>query len=154
MGDRCTGTCCENFTLPYSPLEIQRALEAHQAWEKGDGDGHFLMDDGNKALMPNEVEVIAPMVIHLGFYPTEPGWSPQHHYTCKHFDKATGNCGIYATRPKMCSDFPYGRVCRYATCQWDAGRAGLHPPPDPNLQAAIDGCKAVEAGGELDSTGT
>lgn len=39
-----------------------------------------------------------------------------YHYTCKHFDKNTGNCRIYKTRPKMCSAYPYGNECKYKGC--------------------------------------
>lgn len=40
-----------------------------------------------------------------------------HYYTCKHHDSATGNCRDYQNRPRMCSDFPYGRACPYDDCQ-------------------------------------
>ena len=71
--------------------------------------------------LTEEIEKIADMVIFL--------WSDKHsnfenrrtpettyHYTCKHFDKATGNCMNYANRPDMCRLYPNSGVCRYKAC--------------------------------------
>lgn len=33
----------------------------------------------------------------------------QDTFTCWHHDAATGDCRIYADRPRMCRDFPYGQ---------------------------------------------
>jgi Fe-S-cluster containining protein len=41
---------------------------------------------------------------------------PVYHYTCSHYDKATGNCNNYADRPNMCRDFPYGDALRMTDC--------------------------------------
>jgi Fe-S-cluster containining protein len=46
-----------------------------------------------------------------------------HWYTCRNLT-ADGNCAIYATRPRMCSEYPYGKPCLYADCQCDAARTG------------------------------
>ena len=52
------------------------------------------------------------MVIYLR--PKENGKG--HWYTCKHYDKVSGNCTDYENRPKMCSDYPYGGKCKYKGC--------------------------------------
>lgn len=68
----------------------------------------------------NDIHLIAPMVIYLG----ESWWdiqgerreAPGHYYTCKHYDCSSQNCGIYEHRPRMCSEYPYGRDCNYLDC--------------------------------------
>ena len=40
----------------------------------------------------------------------------QHYWTCSNHDRATGNCAIYDTRPRMCKEYPYGRPCGYIDC--------------------------------------
>jgi Fe-S-cluster containining protein len=46
------------------------------------------------------------------------GWR----YRCRHFSRdadSLGLCAIYATRPQICSAFPYGRVVRnWSWCAW------------------------------------
>lgn len=39
-----------------------------------------------------------------------------YHYTCKHFDKTSGNCMNYENRPDMCRVYPNGYDCRYKGC--------------------------------------
>lgn len=96
---RCSGHCCKRFYLPLSPEELkQSALEQRHI----------------------DIETIADMVIFLekskmrvdGTEGPEEG----HYYTCRHFDEATGNCGIYERRPRMCSEYPYGSACKYTEC--------------------------------------
>jgi Fe-S-cluster containining protein len=50
-------------------------------------------------------------------------------FTCKNFEAETGNCLIYAMRPKyMCGSFPYGNPCEHGeNCTWSAGRLGAWP---------------------------
>lgn len=49
-----------------------------------------------------------------------------HFYTCKNL-LDDGRCGVYATRPRMCADYPYGKRCDYAQCTWAAVKSD-HPP--------------------------
>lgn len=37
-------------------------------------------------------------------------------YTCRHHGAATGDCRIYAERPRMCRDYPYGRAGQQPEC--------------------------------------
>lgn len=101
MADRCTGACCKDFTLKYSPEEFEA--------KKND------LQDGLQ---------IAGMIVYLGKYAetdmidNDP--SDQHHYTCRNFDGK--DCTIYDTRPRMCRTYPNGDPCRYRDCQWEQVR--------------------------------
>lgn len=114
---RCTGHCCKDFSLPFSPMELK-----HQAELAKRGKGRFF---------PEEILKVADMVVFLfqnwsnsqdgrglkkGRGSKSPFNGPQYHYTCRHFDRATGNCMNYENRPLMCQNFPYGRDCRYRGC--------------------------------------
>jgi Fe-S-cluster containining protein len=122
MGDRCTGRCCESFTLTgigYTPGEIDAFLRMRAT------DGVQIAD----MVIPLR-RIVAGAEVPNGSQascePTGGGWV----FTCKHFDLVNRDCGIYETRPGMCRDFPYGSRCEHGErCGWDAGREGLHPPP-------------------------
>jgi Fe-S-cluster containining protein len=119
MGNRCTGKCCESFVLTgigETPDDIRDYLRRRSF-------------DGN---------AIADMIVPL--YKIEPGVQMPNGsiadkppggggwiFTCAHFDKQARSCGIYASRPIMCRDYPYGSTCEHFDCEWDKGRAGLHP---------------------------
>lgn len=106
---RCTGHCCERFTLPYDYDTMQARLADSRL-------------ETPKEPVITDIEIIAPMIIPLG----EEHWDPAtgndldgrtiHHYTCKNFNKSTGDCGIYEKRPQMCRDYPYDRPCHYNGC--------------------------------------
>jgi uncharacterized protein len=94
MGDRCTGHCCRRFKIRMSIEEIQTAAEKP--------DAH-----------PDFVKVSA-MVRPLEIDPDGGWW-----YTCRHL-QPNGDCGIYESRPLMCSDYPYnGGKCEFEGCTWD-----------------------------------
>ena len=107
----CGGRCCFSFTLPYSPEEFAD-------WTLWD------------MLTPDALEVV-PMLVSLGHHTGSPeargsvGDGPAHWYTCKNFDRVAKKCTVYATRPKMCSDYPYARSCEY--CGYD------HPLKAPRV---------------------
>ncbi len=102
--ERCTGHCCKEFTLPYSPEELEARKGSIYEGEK-----------------------IVAMVIYLGFgrwtlpriadaekiKREEKG---EHHlYTCKHL-LPNGDCGNYADRPSLCTDYPYEGTCGWLDC--------------------------------------
>lgn len=94
---RCTGHCCRGFNVPvieaYGGLDKFRAAWADEA--------------------DSEARIIADMLTPL---PKATIDDPQT-YDCKHHKAATGDCGIYATRPRMCSAFPYdGQPCEKPGC--------------------------------------
>lgn len=109
--DRCTGHCCEHFSLPWDYKELKRRAKS-------------MPDD-------KQLNQVAEMVIPLGFIENPDQIlhpDHKHHaYTCKNYDKEVRSCTAYETRPKMCSDYPYGNSCNYKTCTWDAGQAGTYP---------------------------
>lgn len=104
---RCSGHCCSDFTLEFSPEEIRmKALKIRKAPDS----------EWKRSLLE-----IARMLIFLRFDKQEPGWrkpagATRYHYTCKNFDPVTRNCMNYENRPSMCSDYPYGRSCAYKGC--------------------------------------
>lgn len=132
---RCTGHCCRDFTLPYSPQEL---LDGYKRWQSsGSSREQIAMGAQSQPEMryPMDIHLVAPMVIPLGRYydkpevfvlPLEEAQQARfthddgapYHYTCKHFDPATDNCTIYEIRPQVCRDYPYERSCNYAACTW------------------------------------
>lgn len=110
---RCTGHCCKAFSLPLSPENL--ADEVRLGFHS----------------RISEIGTIADMVIYLGkgwmdvvtasFTPVytanSPGdpTRPGYIYTCRHL-RPNGDCGIYAVRPAMCKDYPYGSTCRFDRC--------------------------------------
>lgn len=82
-----------------------------------------------------DIETIFPNLSPLGFGPHPHGevvtQEPRHWYRCKAL-KDNGDCGIYATRPRMCSEYPYGDRCKYTSCTWDRARSD-NPPTRQEL---------------------
>lgn len=122
-GGRCTGHCCESFSIGMSPLELARAahLERHVPGTSKHG---------------SEILLIAEMLVPIGIFEDNPGreslgkaTGSSWFFTCSNLTHA-GDCGIYATRPKMCSDFPrydHGGACRYTGCEAPGFREPLIP---------------------------
>lgn len=125
MTDRCTGHCCESFSF-MAPDKFAAYVEEHP--------------DSAEAL------TIDAMLIYLGEFDANPvhadtvprpEWDPNanniviseiapdraHFYTCRHFDRDSGNCGNYEGRPSMCRRYPY-TTCNFAGCSWQAARDG------------------------------
>src|ERR1700690_370117 len=98
MTARCTGHCCRRFPLNITMDKLKE----------------------NAAAFGGDYALILDMIIQLPDAPDDHG--PR--YTCRHL-LASGDCGIYETRPKLCSEFPYGRDCNVEGCTWDAARDGL-----------------------------
>lgn len=107
---RCSGHCCRAFTLPYSPEQL---LQPDRLLEDGD--------------------VIRGMLVFLKEanegdpHPTDPVQTTagrKWYYTCKHLDDQSGNCMIYATRPMMCRDYPYGNECKFSGCTMEPKTGG------------------------------
>lgn len=122
---RCTGHCCQNFYLPFSPDELDRS---YRRWKSGGEQIH--MNDGKSGPIFKDIHLITPMVVHLGFTDKEPrqivksGGPPvkAHRYRCKHFDAKAKVCTIYEIRPAMCRDYPGKAGCNFAACTWKSAR--------------------------------
>ena len=120
---RCTGHCCQTFTLPLGPDEL---MDIYRRWAdpmRKDGQGF-----PDRTL--SDIHLIAPMVTYLGFFLEPPVKvvntvvpHAAHYYSCKHFNREKKICTIYEDRPGMCRDYPYGRKCNYAECTWSEEKA-------------------------------
>ena len=116
MSDRCTGHCCRDFSLPYSPEEIEAMRLSVTKWDAA----------GNEAIAHiyphavfNDLGTIAAMVQYRGEH------DGRHRYNCAHLSE-NGDCAIYERRPSMCVRYPYSRRCQHDGCTWkDARRVRL-----------------------------
>lgn len=148
LQDRCTGHCCESFYLPYSPQVFKKKLQLERLMLKEYKAGKITtfknIDDEVdwlKSLMDN-IEIFTMIRFKRVYTMFELSkikrllgkkWkqavksqSIVHHYTCKHYDKANGNCMNYENRPYMCRTFPNTsvknndgsvvRYCEYKDC--------------------------------------
>lgn len=131
--DRCTGHCCREFWLGFSPEEL---MGAYHRWQQGGRGERATMSGTSQERELAEIHLIAPMVIHLGYTdqdprrvnPTDADLKGEkikgHRYRCKHWDSKTGDCTIYDIRPVMCRDYPgRGKGCNYAACTWRSRKA-------------------------------
>lgn len=91
---RCTGHCCRRFPLS-APFAYIHELA-------GKPDEH-------------EARQLVDMLIPLGTAPDRAG-KDREYFTCRHHDVVTGDCGIYADRPRMCRDYPYEHACEQVEC--------------------------------------
>jgi Fe-S-cluster containining protein len=110
--ERCTGHCCRAFVVP--SIAKAGGLEAFRALTVPGVDPRYDCDD---------TRAIAAMLIDLGRTATiDPLTTfeldpPQPLFGCSNFGEATGDCRIYATRPRMCSEYPYDRDgCKALGC--------------------------------------
>lgn len=129
---RCTGHCCEDFTLPISPMQFSWwakllklgkkpfywRMYGRRYWP-----GEVSMNAGSLAnYQPEEIAKVSDMVIFKYASKTckgNPNRKIDHilyHYTCKHFDKKSGNCLNYEDRPDMCRMYPNAGTCKYKGC--------------------------------------
>ena len=112
-GDRCTGNCCRQFSLPWTHTELA-------SWLRNEAlpDGMRSLDDETGG----EVSMIVAMT-----RPAPNG--DEHAYTCILFDGS--GCTAYEARPEMCSAYPYGKRCEHGKrCSWTEGRRGAHGRPE------------------------
>lgn len=130
---RCTGHCCKNFDLPMGPGQLALVREIAErgdigTWRTTGGQvcwaPPILNDAGHGVAFtsPEEAAQIARMARFVGR-----DARGVHYYTCRHLDEQTGDCTIYATRPTLCRDYPYGKDCSREGCtltQEDQSAAG------------------------------
>lgn len=95
---RCSGHCCQHFTLPWPDDQLPNILWAHKAGAVAWQDPEWLFI----------VNMTVPIHQHDPLY--------RFTYTCRHFDQPSGNCTIYDDRPEMCRNYPYGRRCEDPDC--------------------------------------
>ena len=132
MKDRCTGHCCEKFSLDLSPEEL---AAGYQRW-LGRQTEPLTMNQNEPTRLYQDIHLIAPMVTYLGHLDKHPprvnptdaellGQPPErlHYYRCKHLDPKTRDCTIYEIRPAMCRTYPDAGACDYAACTWKSRKA-------------------------------
>lgn len=127
---RCTGHCCEDFTLPFSPMQfawwakLLRLGKLPTYWRLYGKRryGSELNKGAVNNYNPDEIRKVSEMIIFKYSSKTclgNPNRKIDHelyHYTCKHFNKSTGNCMNYENRPGMCRDYPNTGTCKYKGC--------------------------------------
>ncbi len=159
---RCTGHCCQSFTLPWcdGPRDLERKKADLAEKMKKPLEGFETGEDDKDAAY------IYDMLIHLGKgeefvlktiereLPRNRKWlselsaedraaaeermskanENQSWWTCRHYDKESGNCSDYENRPSMCRKYPNGSGCVFADCTSDQAalkmvcRDALDPP--------------------------
>lgn len=120
MGDRCTGRCCRDFRLPFTPASLHAAAAAARARREATPPPE---PGAVHVQLPYQVEIeqIASMVV-----PVRPAADSKdaYQFSCVHIDD-DGDCVIYKDRPQMCRNYPYGHACVFGDrCSWDAAREG------------------------------
>ncbi len=154
---RCTGHCCRAFCLNarstpngLSPAEIAENYRAWSSCELVDDDAR----DGNGYGTIDEIWLIAPMVRYLGFFeagqshpadPTRKLNGAGHFFACVHL-QPDGDCGIYATRPTMCRNYPGDEPCAFIGC---TRRAARETEQIPSSRVSCDGQTANETRGAV-----
>lgn len=142
MGDRCTGNCCEEFTISLGPT-VEVILDKLRNGNMIDG--AYIAD----MLVPIRALTVGARTPSGAIITEEevrdaPGNCWGWVFTCRHFDKTNRVCTAYEERPQMCREFPYGRACPYGDkCEWDKGRAGQYPPKwyRRNYPPTVDGVR-------------
>jgi Fe-S-cluster containining protein len=122
MSDRCTGHCCRDFTLPFSPGELSGAVGDNIRAMNEELRGELL----TQQCWERDLIQIHDMVVYLGNYGTDDFKERAWHYRCKNIQD-NGDCGIYQTRPGMCRRFPSSGHCGYSACNWTEAREGRAP---------------------------
>ncbi len=86
----CNGECCVAF--PMNDITHAQIVE--------------LRDKHPEYL---EYDKYVDMLIVIGDNPFQRGQM----FTCRHHDPITKRCNEYAGRPLLCSQYPYGDVCKH-----------------------------------------
>lgn len=100
VGNRCTGHCCRDIAIRVSPSELEAQQIDDSRIEEGAHLAHILIE-------PRQDDEDGEL------------W----HYHCRYL-MGCGDCGIYRSRPSMCSDYPYGKQCKNPECTWTAAGGG------------------------------
>lgn len=107
MPQRCTGHCCERFTIPGESYESLRDI--YTQWQTA-----------GCPPTANSIDILFTMLKKVGISDVRNNGlrleAPVQWYTCKHYDRARHLCTIYDVRPLMCRAYPNGEPCTYAGC--------------------------------------
>ncbi len=135
--ERCSGGCCKSFSLPQSPIELKFQLRVAKLARQRDLE---LMPLGPDYRV-DEIEKINDMVIFIRADSNKQMARDKdrprarvYRYTCKHFDTKTNNCMNYENRPRMCSDFPYGKENADGSCDYPGCTRRCDQVPEVNVE--------------------
>lgn len=129
MADRCTGHCCRLFYQARSPIEWKHKRRyAQSVLDRYAGDPTYeYKDHWREEIYTADMLIFVREQTHgqslRGRWQHPRKGSRWYYYTCRHFDGQ--NCTQYASRPRMCSEYPHygeGHACRYPQCTWHAGK--------------------------------
>jgi len=133
--NRCSGHCCTEFCLPYSPDQLWAFYDYWLRARGCDSEVPLEMNESKSLVLMRDIFLVAPMVEYLGFgISTQKKLNPSdesllgtaeikaHRYRCRHFCSGLKKCMIYEHRPQMCRNYPGLGRCEYDGCTWDAGR--------------------------------
>jgi len=109
---RCSGHCCENVCIPISPEQLKASFLKRSAEDKA----RLSTSESwwNNAFI--DIDLIYPMLrfkreqrvhedsgdLNKSLAEKASGDGKYYVYSCVHYEKRTGNCGIYDIRPDMC----------------------------------------------------
>lgn len=101
---KCSGKCCEDFFLPFSPEELEELYEKHTTRDIGliyimliyKGVNHIIPETGK----------------------TRKNGELVHHWTCRFHDKENKKCKIYFVRPHFCRTFPDYTMVKDENGEW------------------------------------
>lgn len=110
--NRC-GNCCESMVLDFDPADRLNWLKADPDRCIGDPHDHLTHEESVA-----QGEMILEMLESTG----EVNDRGEKKYKCLNFSRdveGKGLCGVYASRPGLCSRFPYGAPSSFPGCSWD-----------------------------------
>lgn len=92
---RCTGHCCDPVYLDHAALD--------------------LATDPKRNPWPEDLAWALQLRFRRWEQPIA-GSDVRATFDCPHYERATGNCGVYDDRPPVCRDYPHGRPCTTPGC--------------------------------------
>ena len=117
---QCPGSCCADFTIGGSTHEdvakSKQDRQTHMRFSLDDKDGLYVIDmliPVSKEEHNERIDRFFPLHVHERLKIPEDGNESNTHFTCAHWDETTRRCMAYASRPEMCSEYPYARECSH-----------------------------------------
>lgn len=131
---RCTGHCCRSFQLRYAPDDLQRRAAESRSGRSSEPEiekiasmviylGQFHTNPIQKTHYEGWTDKALRIAMRAEMRPVEDGelYNEQnggHWYACKHL-QLNGDCGVFGDdkkRPKLCSTYPDGELCKFDAC--------------------------------------
>jgi Fe-S-cluster containining protein len=115
---RCTGSCCELFTIGDNTIEQLKHKIELGLYDSDKEDAKMIVDMLVPLTYEEVCEALPKLITFKGKLPHKDKVFGQY-FTCKHFDKVTRNCTVYETRPAMCHKYPFSNFehkCEFKDC--------------------------------------